>query len=125
MLDAHLALSRPTTPAAIAQVGHDLWRGEATGLGRLPSQLLFPIESSHPGLPGGHVARASEMTTKLVTIPLDPTERDPVHLGWSVVVETHGFGDRDIVDASHLTEKLPYRVLVPDLRIGNAIAPTL
>jgi hypothetical protein len=51
-------------------------------------------------MPGGHVARASEMTTKLVTIPLDPTERDPVHLGWSVVLQADGLGDGDVVDAA-------------------------
>jgi hypothetical protein len=52
--------------------------------------LFFPIESSHGGLPCGHVAAPSEPASKLVTIPFDPTERDPVHLGWSVVVEADG-----------------------------------
>jgi hypothetical protein len=63
------------------------------------------------------------MTTKLVTIPLDPTERDPVHLGWSVVVQADGLGDGNVVDAAHLPQELADRVLIPALWIGVALDP--
>jgi hypothetical protein len=85
--------------------------------------LFFPIESSHGGLPCGHVAAPSEPASKLVTIPLDPTERDPVHLGWSVVVEADGLGDGGVVYAAHLPQELPDRILIPALRIGVALDP--
>ena len=38
--------------------------------------------------------------------------------GWSVVIEAHRFGHRDIVDAADLFEELADRALVPFLGVG-------